>query len=148
MDILKNQKITSKVSQNLRILLASSHKMDTKKEDSIVPARQNDENESVADGKVDKVVEDIVHAAEEEFSPEQYRKLLGKVDRIILPMMWVGHSKNSRTSTVHFTTYCNADNNKNEDLFWCPVCGQSLCLDTSYVRSNHGYSSCRTAVFV
>lgn len=66
--------------------------MADKKEETISPARQNDEMESVTAGKVDNVVEDIVHAAEEEFSPDQYRKLLAKVDRIMLPMMWVSQS--------------------------------------------------------
>lgn len=63
--------------------------MADKKEETIIPARQNDEIESMTAGKVDDVVEDIVHAAEEEFTPEQYRKLLAKIDRIMLPMMWV-----------------------------------------------------------
>lgn len=63
--------------------------MADKKEETIMPTRQNDEIESVTGGKTDDVVEDIVHAAEEEFTPEQYRKLLAKIDRIMLPMMWV-----------------------------------------------------------
>lgn len=66
--------------------------MADKKEETISPARQNTEVGSVTAGKVDNVVEDIVHAAEEEFSPEQYRELLAKVDRIMLPMMWVSDS--------------------------------------------------------
>lgn len=66
--------------------------MADKKDETISPAQQNDEIDSVTAGKVDDVVEDIVHAAEEEFSPEQYRKLLAKVDRIMLPMMWVSQS--------------------------------------------------------
>lgn len=66
--------------------------MADKKVETISPARQNDEIDSVTAGKVDHVVEDIVHAAEEEFSPEQYRKLLAKVDRIMLPMMWVSQT--------------------------------------------------------
>lgn len=66
--------------------------MADKKEETISPARQNDEVDSMRAGKIDHVVEDIVHAAEEEFSPEQYRKLLAKVDRIMLPMMWVSDS--------------------------------------------------------
>lgn len=65
--------------------------MADKKNEAIVPARLNDENDSMPEGKVDNVVEDIVHAAEEEFSQEQYRKLLSKIDWIVLPMMWVSH---------------------------------------------------------
>lgn len=73
-------------------MLGDSREMAGKKHEAIIPARENDGNESMAEGKVDNVVEDIVHAAEEEFSQEQYRKLLAKVDRIILPLMWVSHS--------------------------------------------------------
>lgn len=45
---------------------------------------------SVAEGQADLDVEDVVNAAEQhEFSAEQLRKLLWKVDRILLPAMWV-----------------------------------------------------------
>jgi hypothetical protein len=48
------------------------------------------ESASVHEGKFpDTNAIDIVHAAEEEFTEEQYRKLVRKVDLILLPLMWV-----------------------------------------------------------
>jgi hypothetical protein len=48
------------------------------------------ESASVHEGKFpDTKAIDIVHAAEEEFTAEQYRKLVWKVDLILLPLMWV-----------------------------------------------------------
>lgn len=60
-----------------------------KQETGIAPIRDAAQAESLAEGKVGNAAEDIVHAAEEEFTPEQYRKLLWKIDLIILPLMWV-----------------------------------------------------------
>ncbi|RAH85568.1 major facilitator superfamily transporter [Aspergillus japonicus CBS 114.51] len=44
---------------------------------------------SIHEGKVSDVAADIVHAAEDEFTQEQYNKLRKKIDWIILPLMWV-----------------------------------------------------------
>ena len=47
---------------------------------------------SLHDGKAESfadVAVDMVHAAEDEFTDEQYKKVLRKVDWILLPMMWV-----------------------------------------------------------
>lgn len=73
--------------------------MAEKKQEAIAPVQDAARAESFVEGKVDNAAEDIVHAAEEEFSPEQYRKLLWKIDRIILPLMWVcEHSIQDLTS--------------------------------------------------
>lgn len=64
--------------------------MADKKEDTVTAAQANAKAESFVEGKASDTAEDIVHAAESEFSPEQYRKLLWKIDLIILPLMWVG----------------------------------------------------------
>lgn len=57
---------------------------------------------SVQEGKVDETnAADIVFAAEEQFTQEQYRKLLRKVDFIILPLMWVSSiSQNNTANTI------------------------------------------------
>lgn len=44
---------------------------------------------SISEGKIADAVLDVVHAAEGEYTPEQYRKLLRKIDFIILPLMWI-----------------------------------------------------------
>lgn len=45
---------------------------------------------SFSEGKADIVAEDIVHAAEaHEYTDEQFRKLLRKIDFVLLPVMWV-----------------------------------------------------------
>lgn len=56
---------------------------------------------SLTDGKVDVVAEDIVNAAERhEYSDEQFRKLLRKIDLVLLPIMWacIRSSKIPRTT--------------------------------------------------
>lgn len=54
------------------------------------PTEAPRESASVHEGKFpDTKAVDIVHAAEEEFTAEQYRKLVRKVDLILLPLMWV-----------------------------------------------------------
>lgn len=63
--------------------------MADKKEETVSAAPDNIMAESIVEGKTNDVVEDIVHAAESEYTPEQYRKLLWKIDLIILPLMWV-----------------------------------------------------------
>lgn len=57
--------------------------------ESICPAHNNGRTESFTEGKLGNEAEDIVHAAEEEFTPEQYRRLLWKIDLVVLPLMWV-----------------------------------------------------------
>lgn len=51
-------------------------------------------------GKVDPIEEieaaDMVNAADE-FTEEQYRKVLRKVDWILLPLMWVSEDRGPRT---------------------------------------------------
>lgn len=59
------------------------------KQEAIAPAQDASRAESLAEGKIGDAAEDIVHAAEAEFTPEQYRKLLWKIDLVILPFMWV-----------------------------------------------------------
>lgn len=59
------------------------------KQENIAPVQDAAQAESLAEGKVNDAAEDIVHAAEAEFTPEQYRKLLWKIDLVILPLMWV-----------------------------------------------------------
>lgn len=59
------------------------------KQEAIAPAQDAARAESLAEGKIGDAAEDIVHAAEAEFTPEQYRKLLWKIDLVILPLMWV-----------------------------------------------------------
>ena len=45
---------------------------------------------SIHTGKAqEEIAVDIVHAAEAEFTPDQYKKLLRKADFILLPLMWV-----------------------------------------------------------
>lgn len=74
--------------------------MAQEKPDPIAPARDAAQAESFAEGKIDNAVEDLVHAAEEEFSPEQYRKLLWKIDLIILPLMWVSEHRSHATPLI------------------------------------------------
>lgn len=59
------------------------------KQENIAPVQDAAQAESLAEGKVNDAAEDIVHAAEAEFTPEQYRKLLWKIDLVILPLMWI-----------------------------------------------------------
>jgi hypothetical protein len=42
--------------------------------------------------KVTDVAADLVQAAEEEFSDEDYRRVVRKADFILLPLMWVSVS--------------------------------------------------------
>lgn len=35
----------------------------------------------------------IVQAAEQEFTPDQYRRLLWKIDLVVLPLMWVSDAQ-------------------------------------------------------
>lgn len=44
-----------------------------------------------AQDSADAAGADIVYAAEEEFTEEQYKKVLHKVDWVLLPLMWVWH---------------------------------------------------------
>ncbi|KAJ4203428.1 hypothetical protein FSOLCH5_007733 [Fusarium solani] len=45
---------------------------------------------SVEKGKADTVAEDIVNAAEHhEYTDDQFRKLLWKIDKVLLPVMWI-----------------------------------------------------------
>lgn len=58
----------------------------TKAEVSLPPT----ETASVHEGKYHETkAVDIVHAAEAEYTEEQYRKLVRKVDFVLLPLMWV-----------------------------------------------------------
>lgn len=43
----------------------------------------------VGDEKQAGLVADLVHASEAEYTPAQYRRLVRKVDWIILPLMWI-----------------------------------------------------------
>lgn len=123
--------------------------MDDKKQEPIVPAQRNDEMESMAEGKIDNVVEDIVHAAEEEFTPEQYRKILAKIDRIILPLMWVSiGNKHHYLHCFNAFTHNQLANMGNEDMFRRPICGQSLRVDASHLRPHNRYSSSRTTILL
>lgn len=44
---------------------------------------------SISKSKIGDVTLDVVYAAEREYIPEQYRKLLRKIEFIILPLMWI-----------------------------------------------------------
>lgn len=44
---------------------------------------------SISEGKIGDAALDVVHAAEGEYTPEQYRKLLREIGFIILPLMWI-----------------------------------------------------------
>lgn len=61
-----------------------------KKIDEISSGNSNPNPESFSEGKAGGEAEDIVYAAEQEFDSEQYRRLLWKIDLVILPLMWVG----------------------------------------------------------
>ena len=61
-------------------------------DDVATETMRSEKNASVHEGKGDYIPDiaaDIVHAAEEEFTEEQFRKVLRKVDWILLPLMWV-----------------------------------------------------------
>lgn len=73
--------MTTKIGQNADITKAS-------------PTDAPPESASIHEGKFpDAKAVDIVHAAEEEFTEEQYRKLVRKVDLILLPLMWVSSQR-------------------------------------------------------
>ena len=46
-------------------------------------------HEGVHEGKANDAVADIVHAAESEYTAEQYSKILRKADWVLLPLMWI-----------------------------------------------------------
>ena len=57
---------------------------------------------SLHDGKLDHVTQvaaDMVHAAEEEFTEEQFRKVRRKVDWVLLPLMWVSDYQDHKLSS-------------------------------------------------
>jgi hypothetical protein len=68
---------------------------------------------SVHEGKADYVADvaiDMVHAAEEEFTEEQYGRVLRKVDCIILPLMWVREHQLPYPLSLFHPTSCSRGN--------------------------------------
>ncbi|CAI7587773.1 unnamed protein product [Penicillium glandicola] len=61
----------------------------TKIEPCKSPQEADDVVASYEEGKVTDFAIDLVHAAEDEYTQEQYDKLLKKVDWIMLPLMWI-----------------------------------------------------------
>lgn len=54
------------------------------------PVIGKEENGSVHSGTLKELhAADIVHAAEGEFAPDEYHRLLRKIDLVLLPIMWV-----------------------------------------------------------
>jgi hypothetical protein len=46
-------------------------------------------HEGIHEGKASNAAADIVHAAESEYTAEQYKKILRKADWVLLPLMWI-----------------------------------------------------------
>lgn len=55
---------------------------------------ENGESNSIHKGSNEEIAADTIAAATE-YSPEQYRKLLWKIDLYLLPVMWVCEMDNS-----------------------------------------------------
>ena len=91
------------------------------------PVKSNTGTASINDGKVADVAVDIVHAAEEEFTPEQYRKVLRKADFILLPLMWVSNQP------PHFQNPTYPDLLGATDLLGNAICGQGRCLYSGHL---------------
>lgn len=77
----------------LSSLFAMSNEIKTATGDEPVPMQpvKSHATASINDGKIADVAIDIVHAAEEEFTAEQYKRVLRKADFILLPLMWVSY---------------------------------------------------------
>lgn len=108
---------------------------------------------------------DLVQAAEEEFTEDQYRKLVWKIDLVILPLMWVSCSQpvscpRSR-SHVDAVPRSPRRGRKNFELLnltkylrplldmrWYSVCGQSFAFHSGDFRLEGKYKSGRAAIFM
>lgn len=115
------------------------------KEDNVTAVRDNAMAESFVEGKVSDNTEDIVHAAESEFTAEQYRKLLWKIDLIILPMMWVSWHTDLGRAESEAPAYTDK---AEVDLLRRAICGQGLGINTSHLWLEGGYSLGWTAVLL
>lgn len=119
--------------------------MAEKKVDDVIAAQNNAMAESVVEGKVSDTTEDIVHAAESEFTPEQYRKLLWKIDLIILPLMWVGRHLDPGGPGGEVAVHTDE---AEADLFGRAICGQELDINASHFWPRGRYSPGWTAILM
>lgn len=63
--------------------------------------------DDVAEGKVEDLVYDTVNAAEGQYSAADYKRVLRKIDLILLPLMWVcyGTQQADKTSVSAQSTF-------------------------------------------
>lgn len=60
---------------------------------------ENGESNSIHKGSNEEIAADTIAAASE-YTPEQYRKLLWKIDLYLLPVMWVSEFSQSYTKAM------------------------------------------------
>lgn len=77
---------------------------------------------------------DLVHAAEEEFTPDQYRKLLWKIDLVILPLMWVS---SAQRWWAHNLSRCRRRACSGQECFLLPIEFMSLIMSVRYAAASN-----------
>lgn len=76
-------------------------------QDTVTEAGISNSTDDVIDGKIQDIVLDTINAAEGEYSEADYKKVLRKIDLVLLPLMWLcyGTQQADKTSTSTQATF-------------------------------------------
>ncbi|KAL2670355.1 hypothetical protein Neosp_014822 [[Neocosmospora] mangrovei] len=97
----------------------------TKEMDNIEAGIGNPANNDVAEGKVQDIVFDTINAADGQYTETDYKRVLWKIDLVLLPLMWLcyGTQQADKTSISTQATFgMREDNGLAGQQFSFPAC--------------------------